>query len=317
MNIKNLHITLIFSLLFALSCVFFTLNSQSKMNGFSKRNYTVGYMKNLFSEVDLNDAQAALKVWMNEIVKTYNYSDGYNLKAKIYANYDELNNEMKHDSLAIIALNTYDYLSSTKMGLTPILVPSAGGDIFAQYYLLVRKDDKYKTIKDLKGSNIGVLSSFNQASSRLWFDIILSKNNVSDKANFFKTVTKADKESQLILNLFFGHLDACIVSKRAFLVMKELNPQIGDKIIFIQASPKYLWGVVSFTKTFINERDKNLFYTSAIHVHELVSGKQLFSLIKIDKLNAFKNEYLDSYKDLIKEYTYLVKTKKIKKDEWN
>lgn len=96
--------------------------------------------------------------------------------------------------------------------------------------------------------------------------------------------------------------------------MNELNPQVGEHIINIQTSPKYLWGLLCFTKTFTDARDRNLFYNSAVHVHELISGKQLFSLIKIDKLVPFKNEYLNSYKELIKEYTYLLKTKKLKEN---
>jgi hypothetical protein len=273
-------------------------------------------MKNLFNEVDFGDAQAAIKVWVNEIVKTYHYSDGYNLKAKIYSQFDEVNEQKKQDSLAILALNTFDYLNNnTKIGLDPVLVPSAEGDVFGQYYILVRKEDRYKNITDLKGANLGLLTATNQIASRLWLDVTLAKINITDKTKFFKNIIMEEKESQLILNLFFGHIDACIVSTGAFSLMNELNPQVSSKIISIQVSPKYLWGLLCFTKTFNNERDRSLFYTNAVHVHELISGKQLFSLIKIDKLVPFKNEYLNSYKDLIKEYTYLLKIKKIKENE--
>ena len=49
---KKLNIIVVFSMLFTVTFAFFTINSQSEKNGSSKRNYTVGYMKNLFSEVD-------------------------------------------------------------------------------------------------------------------------------------------------------------------------------------------------------------------------------------------------------------------------
>ncbi|MGA7721998.1 MAG: PhnD/SsuA/transferrin family substrate-binding protein [Ignavibacteriaceae bacterium] len=270
-------------------------------------------MKNLFNQVDLNDAKAAIKVWLDELVKTYNFSDGYQLKVKIYDQFEELSKEMNNDHLAIVAMNTIDYINNNeKIGLDPVLVPSAEGDIFSQYYILVRKESGYKDIKDLKGIIIGVLSGTNQAASTCWLDVTLAKNNIPDKTKFFKKIITANKESQLILNLFFGQLDACIVSTGAFSIMKELNPQVGDKLISILVSPKYLWGVVCFTKIFVNQSDRNLFYTHAVNVQELVSGKQVLSLIKVDKLETFKYDYLNSFKELLKEYTYCLKTKRIK-----
>jgi phosphonate transport system substrate-binding protein len=275
-------------------------------------------MKNLFNQVDLNDAKAAIIVWLDELVKTYHFSAGYSLKVKIYDDFKELNKEMTQDSLAIVAMNTTDYLKNyEKTGLDPVLVPSAEGDIFAQYYMLVRKDDSYKNINDLKGTSIGILSGTNQAASTCWLDVTLAKNNIPDKTKFFKKIISENKESQLILNLFFGQLDACIVSKGGFSVMKELNPQVGEKLISIEISPKYLWGVVCFTKTFVNPGDRDLFYTHALKIQELISGKQVLSLIKVDKLQTFKYDYLNSFKDLLKEYTYFLKTKRINSYDQN
>ncbi len=313
MRYKIYRLVFSYLIMFTVSFALFSVRAQSNNNNSLKRIYTVGYMKNLFNQVDLNDAKAAIKVWLDELVKTYNFSDGYQLKVKIYDQFEELSKEMNNDHLAIVAMNTIDYINNNeKIGLDPVLVPSAEGDIFSQYYILVRKESGYKDIKDLKGIIIGVLSGTNQAASTCWLDVTLAKNNIPDKTKFFKKIITANKESQLILNLFFGQLDACIVSTGAFSIMKELNPQVGDKLISILVSPKYLWGVVCFTKIFVNQSDRNLFYTHAVNVQELVSGKQVLSLIKVDKLETFKYDYLNSFKELLKEYTYCLKTKRIK-----
>jgi len=317
MTVRKINTKFLFLTLLIVCFALFNMKAQSNKNVPVKKTYTIGFTKNLFNQVDLRDAQAAMKIWLAEIVKTYDYSDEYILKTKLYDNFDDLSRDMKRDSLAILALDTYEYLSYNKVGLEPMLVPSAEGDIFAQYYVLVRKNSRYKSIKDLKGASIGLLSGQNHAASRLWLDVTLAKDNIPDKSKFFQNITSVTKESQLILNLFFGLIDACIVSKGSFSVMKELNPQVGENIVCIQTSPKYLWGVVCYTKTFVNERDRGLFYTSAIHVHELISGKQLFSLIRIDKLSPFSDECFDTYKDLLKEYNSLLKAKKLKKDEFN
>jgi phosphonate transport system substrate-binding protein len=296
----------------------FKLNTTSYNETPLRRSYTIGYMKNVFSEVDINDARAAIKVLVNGISRNFQYADGYNLKAKIYNDYDEVSKSMREDSLAVLAMNSFDYLNNCdKIGLDPVLVPRTKGDVFEQYDILVRKEDHYKYIKDLKGTNIGLLSSNNHIASRLWLDISLSKINITDKSKFFKNITMVNKESQLILDLFFNRLDACVVSEGELELMKELNPQIGNKLISIQCSPKYLWGVACFAKIFTNEKDRDIFYKSIFQLNGLNTGKQLFSLVRINKLEPFKYEYLNSYKDLIKEYSYYIKTKKIKYNEFN
>jgi hypothetical protein len=275
-------------------------------------------MQNIFSDVDLNDARAAIKVLLDQIVRNYHYSDGYNLKAKIYGQCSDVTESMKNDSLAVLAVGTYDYLTfGNKIGLDPIFVPSTKGDIFEQYSILTRKVSNFTNIKDLKGVKIGLLSSKNHMASRLWLDILLAKNNIPDKSKFFNKVNNSEKESQLILDLFFGHLDACIVSTASLTLMKELNPQVGEKLISIQNSPKYLWGLTCFTKIFTSEKDRDMFSKSAMQVNELNAGRQLFSLAKINKLEPFKFEYLNTYKDLLKEFNNYVKSKRLKNDEFN
>ena len=316
MIIKKINPVLILLMVLTACFTFSAADPQSPAAVPQKKSYTIGFIRSLFSEVVLSDAQAALKVWVKEIVKAYHYNEGYNLKAKIYNRYDDVKEEMKHDSLAVVVLNTLDYLEYIdKIELDPVLVLSSRGDIFEQYYILVKKDDHYKNIKDLKGADIGQISGKNQAASRYWLDVTLAKNNISDKTKFFKKVVTSDKESQLILNLFFGHLDACIVSKGSFTLMKELNPQIESKIMCIQNSPGYLIGLICYVKNVISDHEKDLFYTNVLHIQELNSGKQLLSLIKVDKLVDFKKEYLINTRELAKEYSYLVKTKKIKNDE--
>jgi phosphonate transport system substrate-binding protein len=312
MESKNPVTTLVFSVLFTVLIVIFIMKAQQNTNVSTKKTYSVGYMKDIFSEVDINDAQAAIRVLINEILKSSNYSHSYYLKAKIYANLSDVVEQMKQDSLAMLSLNTYDYLNYfEKIELNPVLVPVSKEDVFVQYYILVRKGSNFNKIADLKGANIGLLSGVNYIASKIWLDVILAKVNFPDKTRFFKNITMSDKESQLIVNLFFGRVDACIVSSEAFSLMKDLNPQIGEKIVCIQSSPKYLWGVMCFTSMIKSQEDKNLFYKNSIQIQKSNSGEQLYSLLKITGLEPFKTEYLNSFKDLLKEYTYLLKAKKI------
>ena len=278
----------------------------------AKKTYTLAYMRSVFDDVDINDAQAAIKVWVREIVKKYRYNDRYDLDAKIYSDYNELNEQIKTDNIAAVSLSTYDYLTyGIRLGLEPAFVPSKNGNINVEYYLITRKKDNYKDIKELKGSRIGIDSEPKHLASKLWLDVTLARNNIPDKKKFFKEMIENTKESQLILNVFFDQLDACVVSKYSFQIMCELNPQVSEKLVSIANSPSYLLGLTCFTKTFNDANERNLFRTDITNVKKLASGKQLFTIIRIDNVVPFQNEYLGNYKNLLKEYNNFIKLKKI------
>ena len=305
-NKVKYRIYIITALLILEACIS-TLVCQVQEKAPAPKTYTVGLLRNIFVDVDINDAQAAVKLWFTEIVKTFKYNDEYRLKALIYNDFSNLDNEIKNDSLAVLGINTIDYFTyANKFDLEPVFVPSLNGEVGNEYYILIRKDRKFQNIKDLKGTSIGVLSSRSQIASSLWLDVILAQNKLPGREKFFNKVTATEKESQLILNLFFGQLDACIVTKNSYLLMKELNPQIGEKLTYMLKSPKYVWAILCYTKTFKDTKDRKKFYTSALNVQELISGKQLLTLLKIEKLVPCQNEYLNNYKTLLKDYNNLL-----------
>lgn len=278
----------------------------AKNNPGGKETATIGFMSDLFSSVDINDAQAGVKIWIYKIVKSNNLLNNYNVKVKIYNSIGQVLSQMKQDHLAMLSLTTPDYIkNSSKIGLKPALAPSINNEAGANYYILVKKGENYQKLKDLKNKTIGLTSERSHYASILWLDILLVKNHLPSKEKYFKKIEYSEKQSKLILNLFFGETDACVVTDHDFQIMKELNPQIGKRLKYILISPKYLWGLVCFT-SFFSEKEKKLFVETSLKFQNLPSGKQLFSLLKMDKLIPFKNRYLDSYKSLMKDYKNIV-----------
>lgn len=287
------------------------LYAQKEIDVSPKKSYTIGYMKNILGDVDINDAQAAVKLWIKEVVNNISYVKAYDIKSKIYLNMDEFKEDLKNGDVALLRINMPDYFNyGIKLGLEPAFIPTINGNVGVEYYLLTRKNGVYKSLKDLKGINIGISSDQNLTASRLWLDIMLTKNNLPAKENFFNKIIEIQKESQLLLDLFFGQLDACIVSDNTFKLMAELNPQISADIICILKSPRYLQGLLCFTKNLNDENDKKSCRSGIMNVNQLTSGKQILSLIKIDGLVLFQDEYIVNYKNLLKDYNNLQKKRK-------
>ena len=281
--------------------------AQSSKKG--KTVNTIGFMQGLFSSVNINDAQAGVRIWISKIVKNNSLFDKYNVNVKIYDDINQVLSQKSRDNLSTLSLTTPDYIIyGSKLGLEPVLVPSIDDEAGSEYYLLVNKNKNYNNLEDLKNTVIGLTSEESHKASVLWLDVTLAKNHLPQKEKFFNKIEYSEKESKLILNLFFGQTDACLVSNHDFRLMKELNPQIGNKLKIIATSPEYLWGLVCFTKSF-DDAEKNIFSSSALKFQNLTSGKQLFSLLKMDKLIPFRKEYLETYKTLLKEYNNLIRGK--------
>ena len=101
---------------------------------------------------------------------------------------------MNNDHLAIVAMNTIDYINNNeKIGLGPRISALGRRRYIFIDYILVRKESGYKDIKDLKGIIIGVLSGTNQAASTCWLDVTLAKNNIPDKTKFLKRLLRQIK----------------------------------------------------------------------------------------------------------------------------
>jgi ABC-type phosphate/phosphonate transport system substrate-binding protein len=268
-----------------------------------KPYYTVGIMYNLFSEVNLNDAEAACEIWIKEIGKPW--KNDFDVSAKIFKNFDEVASSIKNDNITVLALGINEFLMyKDKFNLKAVLVPSFQGETDFKHLLLVRNEGNFKNINDLKGKDISISTNYDPVSARIWFETICAKNKIKDEKKFFNKITEVSKESQLIMDLFFGKIDACIIREKSFILMNELNPQIGERLSALESSPAYLIAVICFSKNFTNDLHRKYFMESALDIHKTTSGKQLMTLMKIDKLVPYNDDYLNTYKELLNEYKH-------------
>lgn len=285
------------------SALNFSLFAQQNRQKTNNRSYAVGFMNNVFSDVDINDARAALKIWVNETVNLYNRQDDYQVHSIFFENTSDLGRSVKNDELAFITMSTYDFLAHDRnLDLEPVLVPEIEGELGVKFCLLVSKSAGINNVKDLKGKSIGLLSNHIYISSKLWLDVQLAKNKLPVKEKYFNKIESASKESQIILSLFFGNLDACIVPEKSFQLMQELNPQVGQKLKCILISDRFMPGFICYVSSVGDEQFKRHFCSSTVKLHEHNAGRQLLTLLKIGKVVPFKEQYLDSFRNLIKEH---------------
>jgi phosphonate transport system substrate-binding protein len=267
--------------------------------------YKVIIANNLFSEVDLNDARAAMKVWVRELTGTI--KPEFRLQTVFVNDIGNLNASSLKNA-ALICVNSIDYLDyKAKLNLEGAFVPLRNDNVFSTYILLT--NNNVENIRELKNRNMGIGRENNHLIASMWLNDLLNNYNLPPADQFFR-IKESDKESQIILSLFFKQLDACVVTRNAYNLMVELNPQIGKRLKIIAVSPKIVLTVTSFSKNFKSIKHRKKIIESAERLSSYINGKQILTLMNIDKVVPFKKEYLNNLKTILSEYKKILTDKK-------
>ena len=274
------------------------LANSTAVAGVKSEDVRVGYTIESFRAVNPKDAQIALELWISKLCHKKGFS--YKVHAQIFDNITDLTEAINGQKLDIIGLNSYDYLMiRDKVHIEPALIATFGTDIGHKYVLLIDKELNIHELSQLKGKRILLYLGSNPLPL-LWLNNLLKKQGLPAKDRFFKSCKEVDKASQAILPVFFRQADACIVTRRAFEVSAELNPQISQRLEPIKTSPLFTETMMVFRQGY-NSDNKKIFIDTALNMKKYPEGKQIMTLFQIDGFALFKDSYLSNVVTLIQE----------------
>lgn len=263
----------------------------------------VGYSIAAFVDMNTRDAHALTEVLVELLVR----KTGLDLTSEVFMFYDlsSMDEAVRAAKLDVIILLALEYLEiGDHLTLDPSFVPVMGGEVFDEFLLLVRRDDRMKQLADLEKRKLMAGGSAGSSVPLLWLDTMLMKEGLPPGKEFFSSIHEAKKAAQAVLPVFFGQADACVVLRRDFETMVELNPQVGETLVIQRVSPGFLRGLICIRKGY-GYRD--LAKRSFAELHSDPSGRQLLALFRVDKLIPFDPSYLESVRGLFREYRALRK----------
>ena len=126
---------------------------------------------------------------------------------------------------------------SQEMKFDRIALGVKDGRITEEYLLLVRKDSGLERLDQLTGRSLNVLLNPRMSLAVIWLDTVLMEARLNRTSDFFGPVTVNKKASQVALPVFFGKVDACLLTQMSFKVMAELNPQLKEQLRVLANSP--------------------------------------------------------------------------------
>jgi len=257
----------------------------------------------MFAGVNENDARAAMKVYSRTIgdqngvyVSTEpELLDGTNAVLRALA--------LKRN--LVFALTAPEFLAIESLGLEgPLLCSSVRGTVTEEYLLLTRDDSSLRRIEGLVGSHIIISSDLRSSLALCWLEVLLAEHHLASATQVAGRIAFFPKTTQVVLPVFFGKADACIVTRNNFEVMCELNPQLKKQLRILATSPTLVPALSCFSRG-TPEALKQQILKAVDMSASKPAYQQIMTLFKADGVGNQPLSVLENTRELMATYLKL------------
>ena len=286
------------SLLAFLACVPAHAAEVSPDQPIKNASLRVGLASTAFLGVNRNDAEASFKLLIASAAKRKRYL--VDLKMEYFDSVPSFTAVITNNLLHLASIDVWDYLDmQIESYMEPAYIISRQGRPGETYQLLTRQGSGINALRELHRKPILLYRANNAKAAPIWLESILSEEGLGSSQRFFSKVDVVDKPTLAALPVFFGKVDACIISSGSFEVMKELNPELGNKLTALRVSEELVENIIFVSRNnwISNETRKDLMKT----VEDLAAdaaGLQMLRMFKSDGILPFRPELLNSMRKL-------------------
>lgn len=268
------------------------------------RSITMGVSSESFPESNRNDMRVAIDKYGKELGKRIERD--YDVKPIVF--YDNIKmaiHQIKKGIINSMQITPLRFVLYRKeLNMEPVLISKEVQGGFDKYLLITHIGSDIKTLAGLKSRHVLICEDPKAESILFWFDVEMMKAGFKEGYKPLIQITKVKKVSQAVLPVYFKQGDACLVSRNAFEVMVELNPDVGKKLLALSSSPGFVTNLVCVK----NGTDRDLIKEvkkAALGMHNDTYGKQILLLFRQDSLVDFEPEHLANTEKLVREYKKL------------
>ena len=264
----------------------------------------IGYAVEALPEVDPQDARLALEVWAKQLSLTTQIANP--TRAVDLSQHPGPAARLRRGEVDIASVSSVLYLRNRgSIGYDPALVAESGGTALEEFVLLVRRSSGIRTLAGLKGKRLSLQRGNTRTSlPRMWLEVRLAREKLPPPAGLFAQTREVARVSQVVLPVFFGQMDACLVSRRAFNTMAELNPQLGKELVEVARSPGLLLFVV-LTRRGMDRTTRERFANAAPSLDKTPAGRQILTLFQVEHMAPFQESHLASTAEVLRAYDEL------------
>jgi hypothetical protein len=200
-------------------------------------------------------------------------------------------------------LTGIDYLLLRKVVRANPLYVASGliGSPVESYIVLTRKGLDWEKLSTLARRRLMVECYDQWDIGRIWLETELNRMQLPKSETFFTAIQAAAKPTRLVLPVFFGQAEACLVTQSTYQTMVELNPQLGQKLSVLMRSP----GVVKSLFCVVDDLDPHFMAEAKERLqtmHLTEDGQQLLMIFRLKRFFPFRSEDLKATERILNRY---------------
>jgi phosphonate transport system substrate-binding protein len=269
--------------------------------------FRVGMAKVCFRNVNINDATAAYKVFLENQGRRIGIT--YQADPKVYDDSRDFEAAIRQQPMHMAVMEAWQFLAlDIHRQMKPYFVMMENGKVGRKYLVLTRRDSGFNSLSSLQGKSLLRLEVANANTGRAWLDTQLLSEKLGPAETFFDSVEVVNKPTAAVLPVFFGKKAACVVDAPSFEMMKELNPQVGEMLQAVAVSDTFADVVICLSEDgWASPKVKADAVRSMGELDKDPAGRQICTLFKIDRMIPFEDSQLDTTRKLQAAYEALRK----------
>jgi hypothetical protein len=241
----------------------------------------VAISESLVADVNINDARAAMLVWIKQIPADLNIVVEFS--HNVFVPIVEIMQRARRGQLDAVALNIIEYRQLIDVLDPKLVIAAAGARAQEQYILLAKGNRGIQQLSHLRGRRLCVWKAPRMCAATAWLSVVLDEGRLGPSEQFFGSATMDPKVSRVVLPVFFGQADACLITKRSFDTMCELNPQIARELTLIASFPPMVVAFYVFHKNY-QSANREKFVTAIAGLRKSLAGRQFAMLFQFEDL---------------------------------
>ncbi len=246
--------------------------------------FRLGFSSSTFGEVNENDAVAAVKMWSKVLAE--DQALAVDPQPRVFRSLVEIRAALQQQSLDAINLTTDEFRRLRELLAVDRCILGVQNDSFRdEYVVLVRGDRGFAGLDDLRGRSLTVHESPRTRVAPIWLESLLLAQQKGRLTNHFGRIDGFNKLTRAVLPVFFRQTDACLVTRRGFAVMVELNPQVGRELKPLLVSPPFVPFLFAFRGDYTSPvRERVLVQLKGWHT--TAAGRQILTLFQCDRVEV-------------------------------
>ena len=267
--------------------------------------YYVVFSSRMFTDIQENDAKAAVKAWGEAVVRERRF--GAEPIPRVLDGVPALASAIQSGEADVISVTADEFMALGMDAESDSLVVSVvGGQSTEEYLLLVHRDAAIESLDDLRQGAVLMHENPRTRLAPFWLDMILLEDGHPPAGQYFGRLGQVKKVSGVVLPVFFRQADACVVTRHGFETMTELNPQVGTQLLVLATSPPLLPGGALFYRRTGGPLGGVDLLREARNLHRSASGRQLLTLFQTERLDVVSTSALDGVRQLLSSHQRLI-----------